>query len=152
MKHEEHPPDLTKFLRQEAGTPNRQIEYVASPYWHPSPEVRRARAASTRTTLLIEQHVTALSTVVYSATIQEQDNFSPPEGWYGFDLHLLAAAGGLTVLEIPGWENSRGILIELGFARGRGLPVSQVEWPEIRERLDPETIKILEHPDNLPAG
>ena len=84
------------------------------------------------------------SPVVYSVVLQEQDNFSPPEGWYDFDLNFLAVAGGLTILEIPGWEHSRGILIELGFARGRGLPVRRMEWPEIRRLLDPETIRVLE--------
>ncbi len=94
----------------------------------------------------------ALSPVVYSTTIQEQGNFSPPEGWYGFDLHLLAACGGLTLLEVPGWEKSRGVLIELGFARGRGMHVHRVPWPEIRERLNPDVIEILEDPDGADAA
>ena len=146
MENGEHSPDLTKFLEREARSPNQGVEYVASPYWHPRREVRQARtqAALAGTTMLIEKRVAALSPVVYSATIQEQAGFSPPEGWYGFDLHLLAASSRLTVLEIPGWEESRGVLIELGFARGRGMPVRWVPWPEIQERLDPETVRVVE--------
>ena len=146
MTPNEKSPDLAKFLNQEAVSPNQPIEYVASPYWHPDKEVRRARvqAALAGTLMLIERQVTAFSPVVYSAGIQEQGGFSLHEGWYSFDLHCLAAAGGLTLLEIPGWEESRGILIELGFANGRGMPVRRVKWPEIRERLDPETTRALE--------
>ena len=160
MKQEQNAPDLEKFLKQERGPINQPpehaaspywtLEYVASPYWHPRAAVRQARAqaALAGTILLIERHVAAPSPVVYSASIQaQQENTSPPAGWYDFDLHFLAAAKGLTILEIPGWENSKGILIELSFALGRGLPISQVQWPEIRERLNRETLEMLENPD-----
>ena len=146
MNHELTNLDLTKFLNQETKTPNRQIEYAASPYWDPRREVRRARATAAAAAILelIQDNAAVFSPVVYSAVLQEQYDFSPPDGWYEFDLNFLAVAGGLTILEIPGWEHSRGILIEMGFARGRELPIRRIEWPEIQMVLDPETIRVLE--------
>ena len=138
--------DLEKFLNQKTKTSNRQIEYAASPYWHLRREVRRARANAAAAAILelIKDNAAVFSPVVYSAVLQEQYDFSPPEGWYGFDLNFLAVAGGLTILEIPGWQHSRGILIEMGFARGRELPIRRIEWPEIQRVLDQETIRVLE--------
>ena len=142
-------PDLEKFLNGENADSIRKIEYLASPYWHPNRKVRRARAraAEAAATELMGRNMAAFSPVVYSSTIQERNGFSPPEGWYRFDLDFLAVAGGLTVLEIPGWELSRGILVEVGFARALELPVSRMGWPEIRKLLELEqgTVQTLEH-------
>ena len=147
MGHEA--PDLEKFLTGENADAIRKIEYLASPYWHPHREVRRARAraAEAAATELMGRNIAVFSPVVYSATIQERNGFSPPEGWYRFDLHFLAVAGGLTVLEVPGWKRSRGILVEMGFARALELPVSKMGWPEIRKLLELEqgTVQTLEH-------
>ena len=65
---------------------------------------------------LIEQHINVFSPVVYSAVIQEKSGFRPPEGWYSFDLNFLAQASGMIILEIPGWKESRGVLIETAYA------------------------------------
>ena len=139
-------PDLAKFLNQETETPNRQIEYAASPYWHLRREVRRARATAAAAAVLelIKDGQAVFSPVVYSAVLQDKDDFSPPKGWYDFDLNFLAGAAGLTILEIPGWEHSRGILIELGFAHAQELPIRRMEWPDIQMVLDLKTIRVLE--------
>ena len=147
MSHEA--PDLEKFLSGENGENGDailKIEYLASPYSHPHSGVRkaRARAAEAVATEMIGRHMAVFSPVVYTGAIQEHNGFSPPEGWYRFDLHFLAVAGGLTVLEIPGWKQSRGILIEMGFARGLELPISRMGWPEIRKLLEQETVETLE--------
>ena len=117
------------------------------PYPHSAVRKARVRAAEAAATEMMGRNMVVFSPIVYSATIQERDNFRPPEGWYMFDLHFLAAAGGLTVLEVPGWKHSRGILIEMAFARARKLPVSRMEWPEIRKLLQLEqgTVETLEH-------
>ena len=146
MNQELTNPDLATFLNEETKTPNLQIEYAASPYSHPRIEIRRARttAAAAAVLELIKDNQAVFSPVMYSAMLQEPYNFSPPDGWYNFDLNFLAVAAGLTILEIPGWEHSRGILIEMGFARGRELPIRRIKWPEIQMLLDSETIRVLE--------
>ncbi len=143
-------PNLTRFLEGMQGSKLRPVEYVAAPYWHPHAEVRQARfqAARAGTLLLVERGIPAFSPSIYRAGLRsERPDLSPPAGWYDFDLHLLTAAGGLTLLEVPGWEESRKILIELGFAQGRGMPISRLRWAELRERLDLKTAARLE-PNN----
>ena len=149
MGHESE--NLEKFLTEENFNLNeiKKIEYLASPYSHPHSAVRKARvrAAEAAATELMSRKMAAFSPIVYSATIQDRDNFSPPEGWYRFDLHFLATAGGLTVLEVPGWKHSRGILIEMAFARALELAITRMGWPEIRKLLELEqgTVETLEH-------
>ena len=141
----DHAPDLDWFVR-ERETPEYGIIYVASPYWSPDEDVRaaRAQAAQAATAAMIREGLPAFSPIVYSATIQQEMGISPAQGWYSFDLNFLALARSMTVLEIPGWQQSRGVLIELSFARARGLPVDRRGWAEIRKALDPSAIRTLE--------
>ena len=141
----DHAPDLDWFVR-ERETPEYGIIYVASPYWSPDEDVRtaRAQAAQAATAAMIREGLPAFSPIVYSATIQEEMGISPSQGWYSFDLNFLALARSMRVLEIPGWEQSRGVLIELSFARARRMPVERQGWEEIRKMLDPRVIETLE--------
>ena len=49
------------------------------------------------------------------------------ENWYDFDLAFLARSSRMVVLKIPGWDRSRGILVEIGFALARGIPIYGME-------------------------
>ena len=141
----DHAPDLDWFVR-ERETPEYGIIYVASPYWSPDENVKRARAqaAQTATAEMIREGLPAFSPIVYSATMQAETGTNPAQGWYSFDLNFLALARSMRVLEIPGWERSRGVLIELSFARARGMPVERQRWEDIRKMLDPRVIRTLE--------
>ena len=137
-------PDLLQFLG-ETHPPGYGVIYVASPYWHQNPSVRRARAdaAQAVTSGMILRGEPVFSPIVYSASIQERGGVRPAQGWYEFDLNFLAVARSMTVLEIPGWEQSRGILIELGFARARGIPLERMDWDRINPLLDDDTRRTL---------
>ena len=150
MNHEETAPDLETFLENAGEQSKKGFKYVASPYWHPEEQIRRARAraAMAAVTELIEQHINVFSPVVYSAVIQEKSGFRPPEGWYSFDLNFLAQASGMIILEIPGWKKSRGVLIETAYAQGREMPIEKVKWEKIRSNLDSETVELLEQARN----
>ncbi len=150
MNHGETAPDLETFLEDAGEQSEKGFKYVASPYWHREEQVRRARARAAMAAVmkLIEQHISAFSPVVYSAVIQEGSGFRPPEGWYAFDLNFLAQASGMILLEIPGWKESRGVLIETAYAQGRGMPIEKVKWEEVRSCLDRETVELLERARN----
>ena len=150
MNHGETAPDLETFLEDAGEQSKKGFKYAASPYWHPEERVRqaRARAARAATMDLIGQHINVFSPVVYSAVIQEKSSFRPPEGWYSFDLNFLAQASGMIILEIPGWKESRGVLIETAYAQGREIPIEKVKWEEIRNYLDSETVELLEQARN----
>ena len=140
-------PDLETFMDNADDPEERGFEYIASPYWHPEARVRRARAEAAMLMAmdLTGRGINALSPVVYSAVIQERSDFRPPLGWYSFDLNFLAHARGMTILEIPGWKESRGVMIETAYAQGRGIPVKRVAWEEIRPHLNGATATLLEN-------
>ena len=140
-------PDLETFMDNAEEQEPRDFEYIASPYWHPEAKVRQARAEATMlmAMTLIGRGINALSPVVYSAVIQARSSFHPPQGWYSFDLNFLAHARGMTILEIPGWRDSRGVMIETAYAQGRGIPVRRIAWEEIRPHLDGATATLLEN-------
>ena len=77
----DHAPDLDWFVR-ERETPEYGIIYVASPYWSPDENVKRARAqaAQTATAKMIREGLPAFSPIVYSATMQAETGTNPGPG------------------------------------------------------------------------
>ena len=127
--------DLSSDLTNQGG-----INYIDA-----DQEVREARLwPRVVTGDLIEKGVAAFSPIVYSRALAESCDTAPVDGWYEFDLHFLALAEGMTILELPGWESSPGILLELAFAKARDIPVELLGWGEIRPLLEEETIRALE--------
>ncbi len=45
------------------------------------------------------------------------------EFWMSCDLPFLNRAIGLIVAQLPGWQESRGVTEEIGFAKGIGIPI-----------------------------
>ena len=137
-------PDQVPFDHQ--GAFHYGIIHIASPHTHADQELREARLLAARVVTgdLIEKGVAAFSPIVYSRSLAESCDTAPVDGWYEFDLHFLALAEGMTILELPGWESSPGILLELAFAKARDIPVELLGWGEIRPLLEEETIRALE--------
>ena len=103
---------------------NPRLVYLASPLSHPSPRVMGARLEAVRHVCgeMIKQGVIIYSPLAYSCEMDRR-GFRPPQGWYAFDLPFLARADELLVLQLPGWEQSKGIIMEMAAARTKGLPV-----------------------------
>ena len=100
------------------------LVYLASPYAHPSAEVREARLEAVRHVCgeMVDRGKIVLSPLVYLGELAYK-GVHPPQGWYAFDLQLLARCDELLVLQLPGWEDSRGVLVEIAGAQTRGMPV-----------------------------
>lgn len=60
--------------------------------------------------------------MVYSGELAQR-GYHPPQGWYAWDLQFLARADELLVLQLPGWEQSKGVLVEIAAAQARNIPV-----------------------------
>ena len=110
--------------------------YLASPYAHPSAEVREARLEAARYVCgrMVDQGRIVMSPLVYLGELA-QKGVHPPQGWYAFDLQLLARCDELVVLQLPGWEDSKGVLVEIAGAQTKGMPVrlmslEEAELPE----------------------
>lgn len=103
--------------------------YLASPYSHSDPEIRRQR----------------FETVCFAAANFMRDGhhiFSPiahthpialhgelPKGWefwQEYDRKIIAVCGELWVLRMDGWDKSVGVQAEIKIAEELGIPVKYV--------------------------
>ena len=100
--------------------------YLASPYTSEDPAQTETWVQEMRD--LIPRFINAypkivpLVPVVYTDPLAE--HCEPTGGWYAFGLSLLDTAQGFIVVTQDGWEHSRGIMLELGFARAKGIPIA----------------------------
>lgn len=110
--------------------------YLAVPYTHPDPKVRRARfEAVTRAAgeLMKRGHV-VFSPVTMGHPISEVCDIPQDFNYWGemclsyFD----GWATRLVVLMLPGWELSRGVEAEIAAARENGVPVEFLNPDEMR--------------------
>lgn len=100
--------------------------YVASPYSHPDPEVRKGRylmAMRYAMQLMVVEKVVAFSPIAYGhqfAAVFACDY--DYKTWQDFNDHMLGNSTEMHVLAFPGWEESKGVMHEIAFAAERGIP------------------------------
>lgn len=102
-----------------------KLAYLASPYTHPDRAVRQARfeAACRAAAALIRRGHVVFSPIAHSHCIARHGLPLDWGFWEGQDRRLLAACDELWVLQLDGWEHSRGVLAEIAIARALGKPV-----------------------------
>ena len=107
------------------------LVYLASPYAHLSARVREARLEAARFVCgeLVNEGKIVMSPLVYLGELAAK-GVHPPQGWFAFDLQLLARCDELLVLQLPGWEDSRGLLVEIAGAQTKGIPVRLMSLEE----------------------
>ena len=129
--------------------------YLAAPYSHPDQNVRKLRVHCTKTAAA---EMVKAGHVVFAPTVytDELDHYEPPQGWYEFDLAILSRCDELVILPLEGWEDSKGIKMEIALARTMGIsvtfmhgfsPVTIVQ--KFFDKLDESINKILEN-ENTP--
>ena len=98
--------------------------YLASPFAHELAAVREARLEAVRHVCgnLVNEGKIVLSPLVYAGELAVR-GFHAPQGWYAWDLQFLARCDELLVLQLPGWESSNGLLVEIAAAQARNLPI-----------------------------
>ena len=107
----------------------RPLIYLASPYSDPTPAVRAKR-------FLDALHYTAEATrdgemvfspIVHSHPLALGCASGDWDFWREFDLRLLSACDILRVLQVPGWEKSRGVSDEIRAAIEMGKKIEYVK-------------------------
>lgn len=102
--------------------------YLASPYWHESPQVRARRAHDvTFAAAWYTRHKreAIYSPIAYNVMLKglvDMDHIDH-QGWLELDAPFLRRASTVIVLKLDGWEQSRGIKWELEMARQLYIPV-----------------------------
>ena len=102
------------------------IIYVASPYSHESPFVRedRFRAVEQFTAKLIKTGVKAFSPIAAFHHMVRQ--FALPTDakyWSEFNYHFLKNSDRLYILQLEGWDTSKGVQMEIEWARELYIPI-----------------------------
>jgi len=108
--------------------------YLASPYSHPDPQVKRDRfeAACRIAADLMNAGEIVFSPIAHTHPIAIAGELPGDwQYWERYDreiLEMIAAAGGrLVVAMLDGWETSKGIAAECEIARGLGMGVEYLE-------------------------
>ncbi len=100
--------------------------YVASPYGDADARrYDRYDAVLRMCGYLISAGVRAYSPIVYTHHIHEA-GYTPPDGWYEYDLGMLGMFDVLLVCMLPGWEESLGVQKEIARAKSLRKPILYV--------------------------
>lgn len=114
--------------------------YLATPYTHPDPAIRRARfeAVTLAAGALIQRGFIVFSPITMGHPISETCADIPGDFayWETACLSYLSDwATALMVLTLDGWEESRGVVREIAVAREWGLPVQYLSPASLTGRL-----------------
>lgn len=101
--------------------------YLASPYSHPDPAVRQRRfeLACAAAAHRMESGLIVYSPIAHSHPIEQfMAQQQSHEFWMDQCMALLRRADSMVVLTLPGWEVSRGVLLEINAANLLSLKVT----------------------------
>ena len=110
--------------------------YLAAPYFSTDREVVKTRVGMCNRAArqLVGLGIPAFSPCTYTAQWQGDDlngDFVPAGGWYDVDLAFLRGCRAMIVFMLPGVENSKGVAMELEYAKESGMPVYRLEEEDI---------------------
>lgn len=104
--------------------------YLASPYSHDEPLVRTRRFLWTREFVWQQLQLgqPLFSPIVYCHQFARDFGAGiDADTWAHLNLPAMERASALWVLELPGWEESRGVAFELSYANRIGLQIEHKE-------------------------
>ncbi len=116
------------MIRLQTLSPRRQtFTYLAGPYSHFDQEVMmlRFKALTLAAGWLIKRGYKVFSPVTHSHPIAIENDIEVSfNGWKEFDLMMVDLSDSLTVVMLPGWRNSVGVLTEIKRAETQGKPIT----------------------------
>jgi len=110
--------------------------YLASPYSHPNPGVMMERylRVRTATAFLLRNRVWTYSPIVHCHELALAHQLpTGAEYWEEYNHAMLGRARELFVLQLPGWEESKGIKGEMDFAKRKKIPICMMKHVEADE-------------------
>lgn len=106
------------------------LVYLATPYSHPDPEVRRRRfdVANQVAAKLMGRGLHIFSPISHTHPIAEAGDL--PKGWEfweRYDRMIIRCCSGMFVLMQDGWKESVGVRAEMRYASEVGIPVKMLD-------------------------
>lgn len=110
--------------------------YLAAPYFSTDRDLvkKRVGICNRAARQLVERGIPAFSPCTYTAQWQGDDlagEMTPKNGWYELDLAFLKGCRAMIVLMLPGVADSKGVALELKYAKSNGMPVYRLEEADI---------------------
>jgi len=108
--------------------------YLASPYGHRDPAVMQDRYEQVCQAAadMVAEGQMAISPIAYGHTLLGYREM-PGDWtfWESFCISLLAKCDRMIVLQMDGWQESRGVQAEIRYAEANGIPVDYIEPPKL---------------------
>lgn len=114
-------------------------DYLASPYSHDNPLMMEARYFAVRayTASLLAQRIWVYSPIVHCHELATRHNLPKDAAfWREYNEAMLETADQLIVLQLAGWEESKGVSHERVFAEKKGKRVHFVTAYEFATSMD----------------
>lgn len=111
------------------------LYYLASPYSHPDPKVKKHRAELVTESAvdLLHHGIFVFAPIAYNEPWEKYNLPGDWNFWCEFDKTFVSRCdGGVIVLMIDGWDKSIGVTAEIEFAKSRGLPVFYATMEQIK--------------------
>ena len=121
--------------------------YLACPFHAPEWPivVARKRAASLTTMELISQGHTVICPLTSGWEFHNLNpGWSPPAGWYEYDLKLIDLVEEVHVLCIPGFAQSTGVKLEIDYAEDTKKKVHFITKEKYTQFLPPTLVEALQ--------
>ena len=120
-------------------SPDSELIYIASPYSHVEARIRveRFEIAKQVTATLLKRGRHIFSPIVYSHTLAVE--FELPKDftfWESLDYEFVERATELWVINMPGWNESKGVYKEVKRATDCGIPCYLYTYSFYDEKLE----------------
>jgi len=122
---------LERFLSDSRVKP---LIYLASSYGHRDPAVMQDRyeLVCQAAADMVAEGQMAISPIAYGHTLLGYREMPGDwEFWQAFCISLLAKCDRMIVLQMDGWQESRGVQAEIRYAETNGIPVDYIEPPKL---------------------
>jgi hypothetical protein len=108
------------------------LTYLACPFRDKDINVRKKRCAAAHYTAaqLTSQGYHIFSPLTHNEILVDLVQDMPKEHWLEFDLAILSICKRLFILKLDGWNSSKGVQIEMDFAKKNGIPIEEIMPPE----------------------
>ena len=111
--------------------------YLAVPYLHPDPKVRQRRfeQANRVAAELMRAGVHVFSPISHVHPIAQHGLPIGWDFWEAYDRRFVSVCKAMVVLQLRGWEQSKGVQSEIQIMRSLGRPVFYTALGETRRNL-----------------
>jgi nucleoside 2-deoxyribosyltransferase len=107
--------------------------FLSSPYSDPDPLVMAKRFIEVEelTSAMLKQGAVVFSPIVYLHEISKKYNLpKDAQYWSNFNVSMLRRCDLFAILMLDGWEQSKGVQMELSLAKHLNIPVQELRKVE----------------------